>query len=108
MPVSMASVRDQARWADDLPAMRLHAYKVIDRIDGAPPGLQLASLAVALAAACEACGLDPHVLVRNARNALHDLDSPYTHEMRALRAYAEHEIARKPGAPTGLHLNVNR
>lgn len=91
--VSDAGIRDQVVFASPA-ALRVPAFRVIDRTDGLPPGEQLLGTALAVVAMCEAIGMNPHELIVVARNAMADVEGPFTYHLQAIRDYAKHEIKR--------------
>lgn len=93
--VSDAGIRDQIVFASP-PALRVPAFRVIDRTDGFTPGQQLLGTALALVAMSEAIGMNPHDLIVVARNAMADVEGPFTYHLQAIRDYAKHEIKRNP------------
>lgn len=93
--VSDSGIRDQIVFASPA-ALRVPAFRVIDRTDGFTPGQQLMGTALALVAMCEAIQLDPHELIGMARNAMADVEGPFTYHLQAIRDYAKHEIKRRP------------
>lgn len=90
---SAQSVRDQIGMPD-LSACRPLAVQQINHIQGTSPAMQLFSTAVALTAMSEAAGLDPYDVVAVSRRAMNDLESPYTHQIQAIRDYATSELRR--------------
>lgn len=88
---SAAGVRDRIAMPD-LSACRSLAVQQINHIQGTPPSMQIFSTAVALVAMCDAVELDPHDVVIIANRAMNDLESPFTHQIQAIRDYAKSEL----------------
>lgn len=92
--ISDAGIRDQINLATP-DRLRVPAFRVIDRTDGYLPGEQLLGAALAVVAMSEAVGINPHDLVVVARNAMADVEGPFTYHLQAIRDYALHEIKRR-------------
>lgn len=77
------------------PAIRAPAFKVIERIQGLDPAVQITASAVAVCAMAEAIGLPMRELIRVAENTLRDSEGPYTEHIQAIREYAKGELLRR-------------
>lgn len=70
------------------------AIQQVNHVQQARPVDQMVATALALVAMSEACELNPHDVVAVARNAMADAESPFTHQLQALRDYARTELRR--------------
>ena len=90
---SPQSVRDQIGMPD-LTQCRSLAVQQIAHVQLASPANQLTATAIAIVAMSEACGIDPYDVIAVARRAMNDVESPFTHQVQAIRDYAASELRR--------------
>jgi len=83
--------------------LRAPAFGVIRRIQDVHPSDQILATAVALAAMCEATGLDMHDLVSQAKRAVPDVSS-FSPHISAIRDYAATELAHRKPKKNGMLL----
>ena len=74
------------------PAVRAPAFKVIERVQGLDPAVQITASAVAVCAMAEAVGLSMRELICVAENTLRDCEGPHTEHIQAIRDYAKGEL----------------
>lgn len=92
--ISTPSIRDQVVLASNPAALRVPAFRVLDRMQDQKPGTQLLATAVALVAMAEAVELPMQDLMAIARRAMTDAEGPFTHHIQAIRDYALNELKR--------------
>lgn len=93
MTLDTQVLRDRLAGSAEPERLRQAAYRVITRTQD-DPAVQIRGVALALAAIADATGLDMRELIRTSERMLHDIDSPFSAQMKALREYAKHEIGR--------------
>lgn len=90
---SPQSVRDQIGMPD-LTQCRQLAVHQINHVQQASPANQLVATAIAIVAMSEAVDLNPYDVIAVARRAMNDAESPFTHQIQAIRDYAKSELRR--------------
>ena len=88
---SAAGVRDQLG-APNLVECRSLAVRAINHAQQARPVDQMVATGLAVVAMAEAIDIDPHDVIAVARRAMHDAESPFTHQLQAIRDYARAEL----------------
>lgn len=85
-------LRDNIIFFSDVNSLRAPVYGLTNQLQGHKPHLQLLSLGVSLFMLCEATGINVRDVLTVAENATYDVDSPFSHQVNALKAYAEGEL----------------
>lgn len=86
------TVKDRIGFFNDASGLRVPAFKVINLVQDEDPATQILSIATALVALSEAIGADPHDLIQKIGRAKQHIDTPFSHEYRAIGAYAKGEF----------------
>lgn len=90
---SAESVRMQIGMPD-LVACRAIAVQQVNHVQGESPANQLVATALAIVAMSEAAGMCPHDVIAVAQRAMNHAESPFTHQLQAIRDYARSELLR--------------
>lgn len=88
------TVRDQIRFLTNAARLRPAAFAVINKVQGLTPGEQILGTAVALIALTQSAGIDLNDVMTTAGRVMADVDGPFNQHLKAVRDYAQHEIAR--------------
>ena len=73
--------------------LRMSAFNVIARTQD-DPAMQVAGMAIALVATCDALDINIRDLLEQAESRISDLDGPFIGVFNAIREYALNEIRR--------------
>lgn len=80
-----------------MPFPALHAaFVALDGVQSLEPHMQVTGLAILFREMCVRLNLDVSQVLNAAERIAHDADSHYTLHLRALHAYIDNEIKRKP------------
>jgi hypothetical protein len=90
--VEIRSIKDGLHWLDDVRRIHNPMFKAINAVQDDAPVMQIVSLMAAAKCLCDAVGYDPVHLIRQLEQAQGDIDSPFTHQWKAITNYAHQEF----------------
>jgi hypothetical protein len=90
--VKIGSITDGLHWLDDISDIRNPMFKAVSAVQDERPTIQIVALMAAAKCLCDAVGYDPVHLIRQLEQAASDIDSPFTHQWKALTTYAHEEF----------------